>query len=133
MQDLDGRSLLPLLEETKYDWPDRELFVNCGRWPPGERDAFKYVKCAVRTERWRFSNNEELFDISVDPGETNDVAAMYPEVVEQLRKKYDLWWDSTLPLLVNEGLPRVKEHPLAIRYQKQLEERGIPEWAPDEI
>jgi arylsulfatase A-like enzyme len=130
MQELDGRSLLPLLEDAKYDWPDRELFVHCGRWPTGERDAFKFTKCAVRTEQFRFDNNGELFDISIDPGETNDIAAKYPEVIDQLRKKYDLWWESTLPLLVNEDLAKVKEQPLAIRYQKQLEGRGIPEWAP---
>jgi arylsulfatase len=34
--------------------------------------------------------------------------------------------------MVNEGLPRVaaEDQPLAIRYRKQLEEKGIPEWAP---
>ena len=34
--------------------------------------------------------------------------------------------------MVNEDMPRVfaTEQPLAVRYNKQLEETGIPEWAP---
>lgn len=133
MQDLDGRSLLPLLEDPNASWEDRSLFVHCGRWNPGKREAFKFQKCAVRTARWRFVNNTELYDISVDPGETTDVASSYPEVIEQLRKAYDEWWDSALPLMVNEGLPRLKVHPLHLRYEKQLQETGIPDWMPDEL
>jgi arylsulfatase len=132
MQELDGRSLLPLLEKPESSWPDRELFIHCGRWNPGEIEANKYVKCAVRTERWRFVNHTELYDISADPGETRDVAADHPDVIADLREKYDAWWESALPLMVNEGLPKVKEHPLHLRYQQQLEETGIPEWAPDQ-
>ena len=135
MQELDGRSLLPLLENPQADWPGRELFIHCGRWNPGKRDDFKFKKCAVRTDRWRFVNNENLYDISNDPSETTDVAGAHPEVVEKLRKSYDKWWESVLPLMVNEGLPKVapEDMPLAIRYNKQLKEKGIPEWAPADI
>ncbi len=133
MQELDGRSLLPLLKNPKADWADRELFVHCGRWNPGKRDDFKFKKCAVRTERWRFVNNEMLFDISKDPYETTDVAGAHPEVISNLRKSYDQWWASVLPLMVNEDLPKVapEDQPLAIRYNQQLKETGIPEWAPE--
>ena len=135
MQTLDGRSLLPLLKDPNADWPDRELFVHCGRWKDGQRDKFKFKKCAVRTERWRLVNNKELYDISKDPGETNDVAAQHPEVVDQLRKSYDKWWASTLPLMVNEGLPKVApaDQPFAKRYDRQLKEEGIPDWMPASI
>ncbi|MDF7806362.1 arylsulfatase [Pontiellaceae bacterium B12219] len=135
MQELDGRSLLPLLTDPKADWPDRELFIHCGRWNPGQRDDFKYKKCAVRTDRWRFVNNEALYDITNDPSETTDVADAHPEVVSELRKSYEIWWASVLPLMVNEDLPKVapEDQPLAIRYMKQLEETGIPEWAPEEL
>ncbi len=135
MQELDGRSLLPLLKDPAADWPDRELFVHCGRWNPGKRDDFKYTKSAVRTGRWRFVNNKSLYDISNDPSETTDVAAAHPEVVEKLRKSFDQWWTSVLPLMVNEDLPKVdpEDQPLAIRYNQQLKEKGIPEWAPAEL
>lgn len=133
MQELDGRSLVPLLENPKAIWPERELFIHCGRWNPGKRDTFKFVKCAVRDERWRFVNNESLYDISKDPSETIDVAGKHPEVIADLRKSYDQWWISVLPLMVNEDMPKVgaKEQPLAIRYEKQLKAKGIPAWAPE--
>ena len=52
MQALDGRSLLPLLKDPKAKWPDRELFVHCGRWNAGEREKAKFEKCGGRTPRW---------------------------------------------------------------------------------
>ena len=133
MQPLDGRSLLPLMENpTDAKWPDRELFIHCGRWKPGQRDDAKYKKCAVRTQRWRLVNNTMLHDIQADPSETEDVADSYPEVVAKLQKAFDAWWDSTEPLLVNEGLPTIppEKQPFALRYAKQLKEKGIPDWAP---
>ncbi|WP_372795804.1 hypothetical protein [Pontiella sp.] len=135
MQEMDGRSLLHLLNNPKADWPDREMFVHCGRWKAGERDAFKFEKCAVRTGKWRFTNNAQLYDIANDPGETTDEASAHPEVVDQLRKSYDRWWTSVLPLMVNEDLPRVfaNDQPLAIRYHRQLKDKGIPEWSPAEL
>ena len=133
MQALDGRSLLPLLKNPKADWPDRQRFVHCGRWNAGKRNSFKFKKCAVRTERWRFVNNKELYDISKDPFEKTDVAGSHSEVITKLRLSYDQWWESVLPLMVNEGLPKVspESQPLAIRYYKQLKEKGVPEWAPE--
>ena len=118
---------------AKAPWPDRELFVHCGRWQAGAREAAKFQKCAVRTERWRFVDNQQLYDISVDPNETTDVSAAHPEVVRRLRRSYDQWWEAVKPLMVNEDLPRVKDQPLHIRYEKQLAEKGIPEWAPDAL
>ena len=134
MQPLDGRSLLPLLQSPAATWPDRELFVHCGRWKEGAMDKQKYKKCAVRTERWRFVNNGELFDVQADPSETNDVAADYPEEVARLQADFDQWWDSAKPLMVNEGLPSLtqEQQPLGIRYEEQLKEQGIPDWKPAE-
>lgn len=135
MQSLDGRSLLPLLSDPQAEWADRELFVHCGRWKTGSHEAAKFEKCAVRTKQWRWVNNEILYNISIDAGETKDLAAANKDRIDQLRSDYDLWWESVIPLMVNEGLPRVApaDQPFAIRYQKQLKETGIPDWAPSEI
>ncbi len=135
MQQLEGLSLLPLLEDPTAQWPERELFIHCGRWAAGERNKAKFTKCAVRTNKWRFVNNSNLYDIENDPSEKNNIAAKHPEIVAKLQKSYDSWWDSTEPFLVNEGLPKVgpKDQPFAVRYAKQLAEKGIPEWAPAKI
>ncbi len=132
MQALDGRSLLPLFKSEKVDWADRELFVHCGRWNAGKRDRGKYKKCAVRSERWRLVNHSELYDIATDPGETHNVASANPDVVAKMQGSFDKWWESAKPLMVNEGLPTLsqEEQPFAIRYEKQLKEKGIPEWKP---
>lgn len=132
MQDLDGRSLVPLLENPEAEWPDRELFVHCGRWNPGKREAARYAKAAVRTERWRLVNNKELYDIEDDPFQQTDVAQSHPEVVEQLSQSFDQWWESVQPMMVNEGLPALKEEefPLNIRYRNRIKEGDLPMWAP---
>jgi hypothetical protein len=54
-------------------------------------------------------------------------------VVSELRKAYDKWWESAVPLMVNEDLPKLKEQPLHVRYEKQLAEKGIPEWTPEPL
>ncbi|MFG0335476.1 MAG: arylsulfatase [Maioricimonas sp. JB049] len=134
IQERDGRSLLPLLEDPNADWPDRHLFFHVGRWEKGaDPNESRYNRCAIRTARWRLVNNRELYDIAADPYETQDVAAEHPEVVAELRKAYDAWWDATVPLMVNEDAPYAPRQPQAVRYEKQLEERGIPKWTPPEL
>ncbi|MDO6739322.1 arylsulfatase [Wenyingzhuangia sp. 2_MG-2023] len=132
MQKLSGKSLVSLLENPKAEWADRELFIHCGRWAAGKREESKFSKSAVRTQQWRFDNNKELFDISLDPSEKNNIASEHPEVIASLQKSYDLWWENVKPLMVNEGLPKVapEDQPFAKRYNKQLKEQGIPNWAP---
>ncbi len=128
MQTIEGRTLLPLLVNHEAEWPDRELFFNCGRWPEGQREKFKYLKCAVRTQQWRLVDNTALYDISQDPGENHDVAEKHADVVARLSAAYDKWWESNIPFMVNEGLPKIKadQHPFGILYKKQLAEKGIP-------
>jgi arylsulfatase len=78
-------------------------------------------------------NNTELFDLQADPGETTNVIGKFPEVVEDMRKAYDLWWEETKPLMVNEDVPLSTVRPYYEMYYKQEKERGIPEWDEPEI
>jgi arylsulfatase A-like enzyme len=129
VQPIDGRSMLPLLEDAKSDLPDRHLFVHVGRWPKGaDPNESKFKNCAVRTQRWRWVNDSELYDIQNDPYESINVADQHPDVVAELRKSYDAWWVETLPLMVNEDAPYTPAQPQAVRYEKQKAERGIPDW-----
>lgn len=129
IQEIDGRTMLPLLEDAKSKWPDRNLFVHQGRWEKGsDPNKAKYRNCAVRTQRWRLVNYKELFDIANDPYESKDVADMHPDVVAELRKAYDNWWKETVPLMVNEDVPYAERQPQAVRYEKQKASKGIPDW-----
>jgi hypothetical protein len=42
---------------------------------------------------WRLVNRTELYDLSVDPGQTTSVAEANPERVEELRAAYEQWWE----------------------------------------
>jgi len=124
-----GRSLVPLLENPKADWPDRTLFTHVGRWKPGQREKSKNSRCAVRTSRWRLVNNAQLYDIRADRGQAKDVAAEHPEVVADLRKQYDTWWKALPPFLVNEGLPDIKPGEFPIQKLRDTQ-GGLPLWEP---
>jgi len=129
MQDLDGRSLLPLLENPKAEWEDRKLFIHCGRWKSLEmREAHQYKTFAVRTEKWRFVNDSMLHDIENDPGETVNLYEEKPEIVAELRAVYDQWWNQSLPLMINEGLPNVEEWYFHKLYQAQKSEGAFPKF-----
>jgi arylsulfatase A-like enzyme len=128
-QNIDGRTLLPLLENPQANWSDRNLFVHKGRWAKGDNpNNSKFKSCAVRSQRWRLVNNKELYDISMDPYEKTNVIADHPNVVASLNKAYDAWWAETVPLMVNEDAPYAPQQPQAVRYEKQLKEQGIPKW-----
>lgn len=134
MQKLDGRSMVPLLENPDAEWGDRYLFTHKGRWPKGEEpNLSKNKKCAVRSARFRLVNNSELYDIINDPKETTDVADEYPDVVKTMRGAYNAWWAETRPLMVNENVPYAAHKPFWVLYDKQAEEKGIPVWTPPEL
>jgi arylsulfatase len=105
---LDGRSLLPLLENPGAAWPERYLFTHVGRWDKGQAAQSQYALCAVRNSRYRLVNatrkgeNWELHDIKNDPGEKKNILAEQPEVFREMKAAYDQWWRDVQPELVNE-------------------------------
>ena len=102
---IDGRSLLPLLEGSHSGWEDRTLFFQCHRGLSPKR----YQNCAAVTQQYKMVgfpntfNNEnlktsdnpvlELYDIVNDPGEENNIADSYPDILGSLRTQYDAWYD----------------------------------------
>ncbi|MFZ5830502.1 MAG: sulfatase-like hydrolase/transferase, partial [Planctomycetota bacterium] len=117
---VEGRSLWPLLQDPKAEWPDRMLVHHVGRWPRGQIAEAKYSKCAIQNSRFTLVNNAELYDLKTDPGETKNVIAEHPEVVAELRTAYDRWWDEVQPLLVNEDAVGPKINPFKELYWKQF-------------
>ena len=85
---LDGKSLVPLLTGKGEQWPQRTLIVDSQRIEHPQ----KWRKSAVMTDKWRLVNGNELYDIPADPGQTADVAAKNPKVVQTLREAYERWW-----------------------------------------
>ena len=87
---LDGVSLVPLLQGKTSNWPDRMLFTHQTR-----RGQVEPVPAAVRTDRYRLVNTGkrwELYDVTADPRQENDIAASRSEVVDRLRAGYEKWF-----------------------------------------
>ena len=89
----DGASLKAVLAGDREALRDRTLFVHSQRLP----DPKKWRKSAVMTERWRFINGRELYDLQADPGQRKDVAAQHPQTVAELTRAYEQWWESLKP------------------------------------
>ena len=56
---LDGRSLVPLLQNPNAAWTDRYLFTHIGRWEKGKAAESKYAKCRVRNGRYSMVNMDK--------------------------------------------------------------------------
>lgn len=128
---IEGRSLVPLLDDPHAPWPDRFLFTHVGRWPKGANpDDYKYRGMAVRNQRFRLVNNVELYDMEQDPGQTRNVIEQFPEIVAEMRAAYERWWQDTRPRLINEDVPLSPTRPYHEWYKAQAQSIGIPAWQP---
>jgi hypothetical protein len=78
-------------------------------------------------------NNEELYDIETDPGETTNVITQHPKVAAKIRAAYNAWWAETRPLMVNEEIPLASERPFWVLYEKQSNGQGILTWEPPKL
>lgn len=126
---VEGRSLLPLIEGQSSNWQDRYLFTHKGRWRTGaEPNNFQWQNFAVRNQRYRFVNNTALYDMQADPGQKTNVIDKHPQVVKEMRAAYDAWWKKTRPMMVNETAPMSPTRPFHVLYNKQLKAGGIPQW-----
>jgi len=79
----EGRNMLPVLTGKSSAPLHDALF-----WDGAEE------KTAVRSGDWKLVNNRgkiELFNLRQDVGEKTDLAAQKPEIVAQLRQKFDAW------------------------------------------
>jgi arylsulfatase A-like enzyme len=88
--ELDGKSLAPLLKGDAGDWPERTLLVHSQRIEYPQ----KWRKSAVMTDQWRLINGKELYDIVADPGQQKNVAKDHADIVAELTKQYEAWWQS---------------------------------------
>jgi arylsulfatase len=127
----EGRNLLPLLENPAAAWEDRYLMTHVGRWETGaEPNDFQWKSFSVRNQRFRFVNNNQLFDMQADPGQTENVIADFPNEVAAMRNAWDAWWKQTRPLMVNETVPLSPTRPWHELFRNQQAATGIPAWNP---
>ncbi len=127
-EQVEGRSLVPLLKNPNAKWKDRYLFTQGARWKTGaEPTDHMWKRFAVRNERFRLVENS-LYDMKADPGQTTDIAGKFPKIVKSMREAYEEFWKDTRPLMVNEDAPMSPTRPYHVLYEKQLNSEGIPTW-----
>jgi len=87
----DGISLAPLLKEKVKKLDDRMLVVEYTN--PGQPEENKTVLWG----RWRLVKDNELYDLSVDPGQLNNVAEQNSEILQKMQNYYKDWRENALP------------------------------------
>lgn len=103
---LDGESLMPVLTDRQTTDKERTIII---QWHQGLNPQL-FRSFVIFNQRYKlvqavggfhnsgkFLTNEykyELFDISKDPLEKNDISSEYPEVVSEMKQQYEHWfWD----------------------------------------
>ena len=122
---LDGLSLLPLWEGEKVDYSDRVFFTQMHYGPT----TYKYMHFAARTQKYKLVSphddphnilyqpkdeelelvlaNLELYNVEKDSSERINLADKYPEIVEDLLAKYEVWFDDVSEERDSKGIQRI--------------------------
>jgi arylsulfatase len=128
---VEGRSLLPLLKNPEATWAERILVTHIGRWERGQASEAQYRNCSIRTARFQMVSSMgfrddgtqprwELFDLQNDPGEKQNVIHEHRALAQRLARAYDQWWKEVQPGLVNENVTGPKVNPFKALYWKQF-------------
>lgn len=89
---IDGTSLVPLLQGKTSAWPSRNLFAHWGNDKNGTPSP---ARGAIRTDRWRavqYNDQWELYDMLADPSQLNDLAGENRSILQELASRYDQWF-----------------------------------------
>ena len=89
----DGMSLSSILLEPNSPLSDRMSVVQYGHPNQGIWGYTEKGQAAVLWRQWRLINGQELYDVDADPGQTQDVATVFPEQVRLMLDYYEAWWD----------------------------------------
>ncbi|MFC5051789.1 arylsulfatase [Rubritalea spongiae] len=81
-----GESFAPQLEGESNGAGDRAIY-----WQFGNGSAIRQGKWKAVAEK----SNWALFDMSIDPNETNDLSQQYPEKLESMKQQWTEWYEST--------------------------------------
>lgn len=87
---LDGVDFSPLLVKENQKIADRTVFVHHRQdWrPPEEVEA-----SCILSDQWRLLNGKALYNIIEDPKQEHDLAAQYPEFVQDLLAQNTAFWN----------------------------------------
>jgi arylsulfatase/arylsulfatase A len=143
--ELDGRSILPLLQGKRIAWHDRTIYIQSHR---GDVPVL-YHHFAARNQRWKLLHGSgfgrenfegepkfELYDMAADPLEQNNIAAERPDIVKAMRREYEAWFADVSSTRTNNYAPpkiyigTAHENPVVLTRQDWRHAKGRP-WAGD--
>ena len=94
-QDLDGTSLKNVLLDSYKIFQRRDLFWHFPNFSPqGGMPASSIINGNWKLIAFYERNDEinyELYDLSTDPGESNDLSKIKPKKLEELKDKLERW------------------------------------------
>ncbi|MEM7456577.1 MAG: arylsulfatase [Planctomycetota bacterium] len=141
---LDGRSMWPKLVDPAFEMPERPLVIQYHRGDVPVRNH----SCMVRLGTWKLVHPSgtqkevfegepawELYDLSADPGESNDVINENPAIAARLEEIYGRWFDDVVstradqigppPIVIDPGF----ENPSILTWQDIID----GSWRGDQI
>lgn len=103
--DYDGENSLSVILGASNSSRQKPLFYSR---PPDRKNYYGFENLpdlAMREGKWKLlcdydGSRPELYDLTVDPGETQNLAEMKPEIVESMLEQVLVWWDA---------MPRIEE------------------------
>jgi len=91
--EFDGTSLKDRLTGKESKEIIRSLVVDNQR----VETPVKYKNYAVMRQKWRLVDGTELYDLTVDQEQRNNVADLHPDIVRELAADYEAWWSDIEP------------------------------------
>lgn len=127
---LDGKSLAKLfIYGEDKSLIDRSIVVTNQRvFHPSEKRP-----TVVATQQWRLitdNNNTELYDITADPSQQNNVVKQFPEITKLLLAKKDTWWQESQAVGFKDryiSVGNVAENPVRLNAMDWME---VPDKQP---
>lgn len=104
--EFDGQSVAGLVKGKKQKELDsRMLVVQYGRQPWVHLEMPKEYDACVMWKKWRLVNGKELYNISDDLSQKNNVANKNPEIVKHMLDYYEKYWSNAVYDVYNKFNP----------------------------
>ncbi|MGY6647700.1 arylsulfatase [Wenyingzhuangia sp. IMCC45574] len=100
---LDGKSIKPLLLDEENDWKDRYLVT------------YWKGRISLRNDQFMLSNDEKLYDLLKDPGQTHNIAAQHTEQLQAMLAYKQRWIAEVL-----SELPKKDTRTLPVGYKNTI-------------
>lgn len=95
---LDGVSIKSLMKGEDKEWPNRILYMDTQRL----QNLVKGRHYTVMDKDWRLVNGNELYNVTEDLAQENNIIENHPDVAARLAEGYEKWWTSIMSEGPNE-------------------------------